>query len=418
MDFELKDTPEMAKFRREVKGYLKEVIPSSLVTSAYPDDYSEDQYKIRREIGRKLGAKGWLYPFMPKQYGGAELGADEMIVLTEEMEEYELNLVPYGDPGGSMSVPAILVWGTEEQKRHFLPFTTRGEKMTWLTLTEPHGGSDLASAKTIAIRDGDDYVVNGTKTWVGDGHPPDQFWTIVCTDPSAPRHQNLGFLVIPAETPGITIQPFGVLGGDPGGSYNYEGGVVSRHPVKNSIFFEDVRVPAFNLIGGESNGWKVANTVMEVEHGGSGRVGRNRNLERFVHYVKSTSFNGQNLAKDPDTRDRLADIIIDSDVGRLFGLRNFWMRHAKVRGSYEGSQSSYWGKMSAVRIAQRMQEVLGYFAITSDRQWAASEGWAEHLQRNAIQSLHPGGTQDIQRTIIARRMGIGRTVKEEAGRME
>lgn len=403
MDFELKDTSEMAEFRKEVKEYLKEIIPSNFANSPYPGEPDAVQYRIRREIGQKLGARGWLYPAIKKEYGGGSLSGDEITVLTQELEEIELENPPYYDAGGAMSSAAVQVWATEEQRRHFLPLTTRGERTTWLLLTEPHGGSDLASAKTLAIRDGDEYVVNGTKTWVGHdtAEPPDQFWTIVQTDPNGPRHQNLGFLIIPAQAPGITIQPLETM---------------ERR--KFTVFFEDVRVPSFNLIGGENNGWKVANTVMEVEHGGNGRIGKNRQMERFFDYVKSTSLNGQPISKDGDARDLLADAYIEQDVSRLFGLRNFWMRHAGVRGTYEGSQSSYWGKMSGLRIAQRIQQMLGYLAITDDRQWGPANGWLEHYQRSAITAVHPGGTQDIQRTIIARRMGVGRTVKEEPGRME
>ncbi len=209
MDFELKDTPEMASFRTEVKSYLKEIIPSNFNISPRPGEPNAEQYRVRREIGQKLGEKGWLYPAIKKEYGGGSLSGDQITVLTQELEEIDLENPPYYDAGGQMSSSAIQVWATDEQKQHFLPQTTKGLKTTWLLLTEPHGGSGLASAKTMAIRDGDEYVVNGTKTWVGHdtAEPPDQFWTIVMTDPKAPRHQNLGFIIIPSNLDGITIQP-------------------------------------------------------------------------------------------------------------------------------------------------------------------------------------------------------------------
>ena len=403
MDFELHDTPEMASFRTQVKAYLKEIIPSNFTISQRPEEPNAEQYRMRREIGQKLGDRGWLYPAIKKEYGGGSLTGDQITVLTQEMEEIGLENPPYYDAGGNMSSSAIQVWATEEQRKHFLTDISTGKKVTWLLLTEPHGGSDLASAKTLAIRDGDEYVINGTKTWVGHQtpEPPDQFWTIVQTDPNAPRHQNLGFIIIPSNLPGITVQPLETM---------------ERR--KFTVFFEDVHVPAFNLIGGENNGWKVANTVMEVEHGGNGRIGRNRQMDRFFEYVTSTNLDGQPISKDADVRELLADIYIEQDVSRLFGLRNFWMRHARVKSSYEGSQSSYYGKMSGLKISRKMQEILGYFADTDDPQWGPANGWIEHYQRSAITAVHPGGTQDIQRTIIARRMGIGRTVKEEAAQIE
>jgi len=407
MDFELRDTPEMADFRKEVRAYFKEIIPKDIVVSPYPTDHTDESFQAKREIGRKLGAKGWLYPTWPKQYGGGGLTADHAIVIEEEMDQYELGIPPYYDSGGRLGGADILVWGTEEQKQSFLKPMVTGQWVTWQLLTEPHGGSDLASAKTMAIRDGDEYVVNGTKTFVGNsGSTPDYLWTIVMSDPSGPRHQNLSWMMIPATLPGITIQALDLLSGEGGGPGQ-----------KCSVFFEDVKVPAFNLVGGENNGWKVANTHLELEHGGGGSIGVNRPMQRFLEYCKTASFNGQPLCKDLDVREILADIIIEEDASRLFGLRNFWMSHSRTKMSYEGSQSSYWRKMGGLRKIRLMQQILGYFAIVNDREWAAANGWVELNMRSSIVAVHPGGTQDIQRVIMARRMGIGRTVREEAGQI-
>ena len=406
MDFEMHDTAEMAAFRDEVRAFLKEAIPEDLLISPYKEDNGPVQLEYRREIGRKLGVKGWLYPTWPKQYGGGGLSADHALVINQEMDEYELGMPPYYDPGGRLGGADILVWGTEEQKQTFLKPMVRGEWVTWQLLTEPHGGSDLASTRTTAIRDGDEYIVNGTKTFVGSYESqPDWLWTIVLTEPTGPRHQNLSWLMIPGDLPGITIHPLDLLSG------------LNATEEKCSVFFEDVRVPAFNLVGGENNGWKVANTHLELEHGAGGSVRGNRHVERFMRYCRSTVFNGQPLPADSDIRDLLAEITLEDDTARLFGLRNFWMSHSRKPMSYEGSQSSYWGKMSGVRKARLIQQALGYFALTNDRQWAPAGGWTEFYMRLAITAVHPGGTQDIQRTIIARRIGIGRSVKEEAGKI-
>jgi alkylation response protein AidB-like acyl-CoA dehydrogenase len=279
-----------------------------------------------------------------------------------------------------------------------------GEWASWQLLTEPHGGSDLASTKTTAIRDGDEYVLNGTKTFVGSTDTkPDWLWTITMTDPQGPRHQNLSWFVIPAELPGIVIQPIDLLNG--GGGH------------KCSVFFEDVRVPAFNLIGGENNGWKVASTHLELEHGGGGTVRGNRQVERFLDYVKEAAINGQSIASDPDVRDLLGELISEDNVSTLFGLRNFWMSRTKKKMSYEGSQSSYFRKMGGLRKSRAMQQAIGYYAIMSDKQLAPANGWVDSFMKTSIISVHPGGTQDIQRVIMARRMGLGRTVQEAAGQL-
>jgi len=404
MDFELHDTAEMAAFRKEVKETFSQIIPKELIVSPYDEDITPEQEQMRRKIGLELGAKGWLRPMWPKQYGGGGLSIDHAIVLEQEIDKYEITIPPYSDSGAGLGGPAIMVWANEEQKQTFLPKMATGEWASWQLLTEPHGGSDLASTKTTAIRDGDEYVLNGTKTFVGTTDTkPDWLWTITLSDPKGPRHQNLSWFVIPADLPGIMIQPLDLLNGSGG--------------AKCSVFFEDTRVPAFNLIGGENNGWKVAATHLELEHGGGGTVRGTRQVERFLEYCKTTSFNGQAITSDPDVRDALADIITDDGTATLFGLRNFWMSNSKRRMSYEGSQSSFFRKMGGLRKSRLMQQVLGYLAVTSDKELAPGEGWVDSFMKTSIISVHPGGTQDVQRVIMARRMGIGRTAKEEAGQM-
>jgi len=300
-----------------------------------------------------------------------------------------------------------MVWGTEEQKQTFLPPIFRGEVRTWQLLTEPEAGSDLANAKMSAERDGDDYVINGQKIYVGSSLGCDYMWTITCTDNEAPRHQNLGWFMIPATLPGITIQPMELLisGGESGAGSG----------VKNTVFFDNVRVPAFNLIGGENEGWKVATTHLELEHGTGGRIARNWLVDHLFEYCRENQRNGQPLTKDPDVRDKLIDIYVEAEIARLFNLRNYWMRHSKAEITYEGPQASYWRKMSGLRMSQSILDILGPSALTYDPQWGAADGHMEAHQRSAIVAIHPGGTADIQKLIMARRIGIGREVREQAG---
>lgn len=155
---------------------------------------------------------------MPKQYGGGDLPADKTVVLYDEIAKLGLALPPYYDAGGRMAAPTILVHGSEEHKNRFLPPICRGEVRTWQLLTEPGAGSDLAGIKMTVIRDGDHYVVNGTKVYVGSSHGADYSWTIVVTDPKGPRHKNLSWLMIPMNLPGITVTPLDLPTGGEGGS--------------------------------------------------------------------------------------------------------------------------------------------------------------------------------------------------------
>ena len=407
MDFEPTYTPEQEEFRQEVKEWLKENV--SLDISHPPDsiNITEEQYQLRRALGRKLGEKGWLWATAPEEYGGGGLALDHAVVIEEEVDSYGLTVPPYYDSGGRLGGASIMVWGTEEQKQTFLPPIFRGEVRTWQLLTEPEAGSDLANAKMSAERDGDEYVINGQKIYVGSSLGADYMWTITCTDNEAPRHQNLGWFMIPADLPGITIQPMDLLisGGEAGAGSG----------VKNTVFFDNVRVPAFNLIGGENEGWKVATTHLELEHGTGGRIARNWLVDHLFEYCRENKRNGQPLTKDPEVRDKLIDIYVEAEIARLFNLRNYWMRHSKADITYEGPQASYWRKMSGLRMSQSILDILGPSALTYDPQWGAADGHVEAHQRSAIVAIHPGGTADIQKLIMARRIGIGREVREKAG---
>ena len=218
MNFAIEDSAEQSAFRAEVREFLAQNVPPNLEYYADSCDTPYEQYLLRRELGRRLGTKGWLYPDMPKEYGGGDLTADQVAVLSDEMMRIGLPLPPYYDAGGRMSSPCILVWGTPEHKKRFLPPICRGEVRSWQLLTEPGAGSDLAGVKMTAIRDGDVYVVNGQKIYVGSSFGADYSWTIVVTDPKGKRHENLSWLMIPMDLPGITVAPMSLLstGGEGG----------------------------------------------------------------------------------------------------------------------------------------------------------------------------------------------------------
>ena len=406
MNFAIEDTPQQSAFRAEVRAWLEKNCPHGIEHSADPCDMTLEQYGIRRELGRRLGEMGWLYPTLPKQYGGADLEVEKTVILYDEMARIGLSLPPYYDAGGRMGAPTILVWGSDEQKNRFLPPICRGLVRTWQLLTEPSAGSDLAGIKTTAIRDGDAYVVNGQKVFVGSSHGADQSWTIVVTDPKGERHKNLSWLMIPMDLPGISVAPMDLLA--TGG----EGG--SGSGVKNSVFFDNVRVPAENLVGGENNGWKVATTHLEMEHGGTGRLADRRVVYEFLELCRSRH-DGHAIADDPDARAELVEMFIEAEITRLFALRNHWLSHTGQPRSYEGSQYSLRRKLSGLDIASRMLRIAGPRVLTKDERWGPLKGTVEYFQRDAITSLHPGATTDIQRVIMARRIGVGRREREQAG---
>lgn len=403
MDFAIAYTPEQEAFRREVKRWLQENVPAGI--KEFPAEEPPEVWEAKRELDRRLGGVGWLWPTAPKKYGGGGLTGDHAIIIEEELEALRLPTRPTGDPGGHTCASSILVWGTEEQKQTFLPPMFAGQVCTWQALTEPEAGSDLASVKSIARREGDDWVLNGHKTFISGGRKGEQLWTIFMTDSNAPRHENTSWFLVPASSPGITIMPLESLGGT-GGSH------------ENSIFFDNVRVPNFNLVGGENQGWKVATTHLEMEHGGGGSVEKNRFEERIFEFAKNAKMDGQPIQVDRDCRDLLMDMHMDAEIDRLLGLTTFYAVHAKKSRSYGGSQSSYLRKMSGLWLTKTMGKLLGYSALVSGGEHAAAEGYAEAQQRRGIVLVHPAGTADVQKLIMARRIGVGRTTREEAGRLE
>ena len=400
MDFTVSADPtHVVEFRKEVSAWLAEQMRGAehlRWSASWSTRENDEEYKFRRGLAEKLGAKGWLFPIYPKEYGGAGLTVDHQMVLETELFKYGLNLSHVFYTLARIVAPVLIRWGTEEQKREFLPAITRAEICVWQVLTEPHGGSDVANCQTKAIRDGDDYIVNGQKVMVGHHLPPDYLWTLVCTNPQGKRHENLGWLHIPAKLPGITIQHMYLMMG-----------------IKNAVFFDNVRVPEKYLIGGENNGWKVANTHMELEHGGDGKIGVDPVVERVVEYCQKNSIGGKPLIEDDKVRDVIADIMIELNTLARFNQRNFWHRFAKIPHPYGGVQQRYFQRMTRVRNAERLQQILGCDALVQDLSVHEVVDF-EYCVRSGPGQLHGGGTLDTDRLIFARRLGLGRPTQEKA----
>jgi len=363
-------------------------------------EQSAATYLERRRFGRLLGKRGWLYPAAPKEYGGAGLDLDRVIVLEEESHALGISLPPYYDSGGKYGAASILAWGTEEQKATMLPPIFRGEVRTWQLLSEPEAGSDLANVKSTAIRRGDHYVLNGQKVFVGSDHGAERLWVLAVTDRQAPRHHNLSWFMIDAALPGITVTPQTLLANHGEG----EGDI----GCKNTVYFTDVEVPAECLVGGENNGWKVAGTHLDLEHGGRGNIRRDRNWPRLLAQARSLrDAPGEDTELSEDELcDAIGEIFSRIETVRLLGLRNFWMAANHTAMTYEGAQLAYVQKTTGLWLAKAIHDLLGPSAVTAGEEFGAMDGYAEEQHRDGIVNMHPGGTTDIQRMIMARRLGV------------
>lgn len=401
MDFEQHYTAEQEHFREEVRAWLDANIPPGFEDTVPADvqRQSEEQFQWGKAFRRKLAGQGWLAPTWPAQFGGGGLTVAEQVVIEEELAKHR---IPFcGDLGITLAAPAVMAWGTDEQKHRLVPPMLRGEVITWQLFTEPEAGSDLAALKMPAVEDGDDYVLNGMKIFVGQKHLGDWLYVLAVTDPDQPRHQNISAFIVPTDTPGITVAPLPLIGG----------------MGKKTVYFENVRVPKANLIGeeaGRGKGWWVAQTTLEIEHGGEGRVlPREPLVDALINYCRDTTRFGEPLSADPETQAILAEMHIRSHVGRLLGWRNHWMAASGQRFRHEGSQFALWLRTFNPWLVEQTQRIVGPYAAVDDPQWQLLQGAIEDHQRQGI-ITHPGGTPEIHRVIMARALSLSKSPNRTA----
>ena len=408
MDFEFHYTKELEEFRKEVRAFIEENALKEPVAELDPSNpHSPELYKKGRELQCKLGAKGWFAPAYPKEYGGGGMDVERCVILAEELarvsEERSWLLDTEVSP---IYTGGIMAQGTEEQKRRFLTPLLRGELEAWECFTEPEAGTDEASMKSTAVRDGDVYIINGNKVFVGSspvGLRPDYLYWPAVTDPKAPRHHNISAFFMPADLPGIRYQPLDLTASGSG--------------LKWEVICEDVRCPADCIIGEEHKGWLVTQATLALEHGGGGAlVPRNRLVLRLIDYCKETQRNGQPLSKDPGVQDILVQLYTEYQVERLWGLRNFAMSQGNIsRVPYTGTQTSLHGKLFLPHLGKALLDVLGPYCLIDDPELQVLAGRAENAIRQA-DVTHPGGTPEVQKIMMSRALGLGRSVPRATGK--
>jgi alkylation response protein AidB-like acyl-CoA dehydrogenase len=396
MDFALHYTEEQELFRQDVRAWLEENIPGNMKRPIDGDDVTTEMRQFWMEKHRDMAKKGWLFPTYPKEYGGGGLTADHETILDEEFGRARYpraysNTYAFG---------SLIVWGTEEQKQKFLVPLLKGEKTAWQRLTEPQGGADLANVTSRAVRDGDDWIVNGQNIFISCHGDEDYFPGVLLTDPEAPRHRNLGFFMVPNHVPGLEIRKMNLLNGHG----------------QNVIFMDNVRVPGDHLIGGDHQGWQVMQTLLEAEHGGRGRAfPRNEVLDNLMGFVKKTQSNGSTLGSAPLIQQASMGAYIDAHINGLLLKRTYWMyqNHMEMKG--ESNAANVFDRLSDLRIAMTVREIMGIYAFLGTKEPGAPHGGAEEVnQRAKAGQRHLGGSNNIAKVILARRIGISRTQERAA----
>ena len=386
MDF--RDAPEDAAFRAEVREFLaKELTPDV----RQPDEavlgvgVGEDL----RDMGwlKTLAKRGWVAPAWPKEYGGASLSTAQQFVYNEEMARARAprpNFLAIGLIG-----PTIIVHGSEEQKREHLSGILSGDTYWCQGFSEPGSGSDLASLQTKAVRDGDDYVINGQKIWTTGAHRADRIMVLARTDQDAPKHKGISCFLVDMHAPGISVQPMVNMAD----MYSF-----------NEVFFDNVRVPKKDQLGELNRGWYVATTTLDFERSGIISVVSLQQLLGEIVEATRPFWRGRPRAA---VRHELADRAVEAQVALLLSYRVASMQIQGLIPNEEASITKLFASELGQRIACTAARMAGlYGQLSTGSAYAPLLGRIERMYRIQVGATIAGGTSEIQRTIIAQR-GLG-----------
>jgi alkylation response protein AidB-like acyl-CoA dehydrogenase len=391
MDF--RDTPEEAAFRAELREWLSTNIPQSYRDRG--DVAGRTDEAISKEWSKRLFDGGYSGLTWPKEYGGAGAPYTHQAILLEESARAETP-EHIGVIGLGMAGPTIIAHGTDDQKKAHLAKTLSGEEVWCQGFSEPGSGSDLASLRTKAVLDGDSFVVNGQKVWSSFAHIADYCILLVRTDPDAPKHQGITYLLVDMHSPGVEVRPLRQITGD---------------PEFNEIFFTDVRVPKENVVGEINQGWSVAMTTLLHERGtlGFALTARLEVLVRkLIALARKTSVNGHTAAEDPQLRDRIVRQWIELQELRFLNYRALTgLVKTGVPGP-EGSIAKLHWSESNQRLGKLALEILGPTSQLDED--GPSRGFWQYQQLRSRGNTIEAGTSEVLRNIIAERvLGLPRS---------
>jgi acyl-CoA dehydrogenase len=387
-------TPADLAFREELRAFLAANLTEemrrgqALTPTVFPEP------EVNREWHRRLHARGWAAPSWPREHGGPGWSAVQRFLFETECARAGAPVLP--GLGLRMVGPVIMRYGTPAQKAELLPRILSGEDYWCQGYSEPQSGSDLASLRTRAVADGEDYIVTGTKIWTTHAHHANRMFALVRTGDTGKPQQGITFLLLDMASPGITIRPIRTIGGD--------------HEV-NQVFLDGVRVPQANRVGAEGEGWEVAKYLLEFERGGGVASGRLRVLlDRLAAMQRD-----QDAAPDGAAAIRLAEIAADLDALEMLELRAV---SAQQAGARPGAAASVL-KLRASEIRQALQEALvdalGPHALRWEAErplFAAQFEGPEHEAQSLLLAQYLngragtifGGTSEVQLGIIARQI--------------
>jgi alkylation response protein AidB-like acyl-CoA dehydrogenase len=408
MDF--RDSPDEAAFRQEVRAF---------VAREYKGDEGEAQsaYQAAAQGGAaameaykgwmtKLATKGWVAPAWPVEYGGAGMTIMQQFIFNEELAQAR---VPR--PGGigiTMAGPTIIVYGSDDQKTQHLSGMLTGGKIWCQGFSETGSGSDLASLQTRAVRDGDDYIVNGQKIWTSGAQYADRMILLARTDPEAPKHKGISYFLLDMKSPGVSVRPLVNMAGTSG---------------FNEVFFDNVRVPRKDLLGEENRGWYVGTTTLDFERSSIGTsIAQGQSVEDLIAWVKQRKdgpLNGSSTSRErlgATVRLELAERVIEASAARLMSYQVISLQNRGLVPNHEASAVKIYAAELNQRISNTAIKAAGLLGLlepsrkdgkdSATARYAPNRGRFARTYLQAVASTIAGGTSEINRNIIASR-GLG-----------
>jgi alkylation response protein AidB-like acyl-CoA dehydrogenase len=377
MDFDY--TPEQEQLRKEYRQRLEAVMtPERRASVAIPTEGGHAMTECRMA----LGEAGLLGVSWPTEYGGGGLTALEQYIFGEEARRVSapLPMITLNTVG-----PTLIQFGTDEQKTKFLPAILKGMVDFAIGYSEPGAGSDLASLTTSAVRDGDDFVINGAKMFTSGAEFADYIWLAARTDPEAKKHRGITVFMVPTDSPGFSWKPLHTM---PGVSTYY-------------TFYDDVRVPANSIVLGENAGWKLVTNQLNLERAALGNLGALEPLfRRTVKWAQTTALDDGKVVDQPWVQQALARVEAQVAAYKLLNLRVNASMSTKALGMGEASAAKVFGTELTQQVARELLDVIGQDGTRTGPD-APLKGDLEHAYRLAVINTFGGGANELQRDIIA-----------------
>lgn len=388
MDFDY--TPQEDAFRQEMRSWLEANPAEGYDSVTFETIDPDERFEMKLKWQQKLHAAGLVGIHWPKEYGGRGATIIEQTIYQQELAR--VGSPGFANPLGlSLVGPTLMHWGTEEQKQRYIPKIMNADEVWCQGYSEPGSGSDLASLQTRAVEEGDNFVVNGQKVWTSYAHKADYCILVTRTDPDAPKHKGLSYLLLDMKSPGVTVRPLKQITGD---------------AEFNEVFLEDVRVPKANIVGEKNNGWQVAVTTLMFERANFGMV---YNLEPMVEQLtelaKRLRINGHTAAEDPAVRQKIVQFHVATQALKFNGYRMLTRQLKGDPPGPEGSIAKLAGSEVYVEMAHFATQLLGpYGQITLGEEHGLDAGyWSRCALRSRLYTI-AGGTSEIMRNIVGDRV--------------